>query len=378
MKFFNWSFGASAEVGQSEIESIFPLGVPSADFIKSDILQTYTKILTDTMERTHGLNEKFDPLLWDNCVQSESSSAAGLITMLAKAMTDKTDLFIVYVPSVQIVRKATNEEEEVIRADYKKTGESSKGVFVSFKKYQRTDMLQIYSSFEYCVLASLNKTLNVSKAVQLKISDLRGGVALSDATVARDQAKSIATALRNGNDVLMDVKDQIETAKPDTEATEKAITFLDAKRAFILGMPLSYISGEQTGGIGTTGEADMRAVERGLKQYYVSIIRPVLDAIFGASTEFKSEDFRTMTTALEALKAFDLVSEDNMSREAKQEIVARLFNLDPEEEQQNIEQDAAQAQKDAANGDQVLAQKDAAKNSTTQDAGKARKAKLDS
>lgn len=333
-----FSFGTAKTCTESEIKEIFPLALSKGDFVKSDILHTYLKILTDTVERTHGLKEELQPSLWDNCLQNEAS--LGLVSLLAEAMTAKADLFLVYLPSVKILRKATSEEEKQIREDYKATGESKVGVFISFKKYRRTEMLEIYSAFEYCVLSSLNKTLNISKAVQVKINELRGSVSLSDSTVAVNQAKAIAEALRNGNDILIDQKDSIETATPDTSSSEKAIDFLDAKRAFVLGLPLAYISGEQTGGIGSSGENDMRAVERGLKQYFVSIIQPVLKALFGAEVEFKSQDFRQMTTALEVLKTFDLVSDENMSKESKQEIIARVFDLDPEEEQKQIEAEA--------------------------------------
>lgn len=332
---FSFGFKSQKELSDSELPEIFPLSLTVDTFIKSDLLSTYLKILTDVIERTHGLKPEYENSLWDNCLQSEANE--GLVTLLAQAMTDKADLFLVYVPSVKVLRKANVTEQEQIRADYKKTGESKVGVYVSFKKYRRTEMLEIYSRFEYCVLSSLNKSLNISKAVQVKINELRSSVSLADSGVAVEQAKSIAQALRNGNDVLLDKNDEITTATPDTSSTEKAIVFLDAKRAFILGLPMAYISGEQTGGIGASGENDMRAVERGLKQYFVSIIQPVLKALFQAETEFKSQDFRQMTTALEVLKTFDLVSDENMSKESKQEIIARVFDLDPEQEQKQIE-----------------------------------------
>lgn len=344
---FGWLGKSSGEIGQSALKEIFPLSLQSADFVKADILSTYLKILTDTVERTHGLSKKYEPLLWDNCVQTEANE--GLVHLLARAMVDKADLFLVFTPSVGVLRKATFEEQEKIRKDYKDKGESALGVFISFKHYKRTDMLLIYSNLEYCILSSLHKTLNISKAVQVKVNDLRSSVALADAEVARSQAQSIAAALRDGNDVLLDKEDEITTATPETSATEKAISFLDAKRAYLLGLPMSYISGIQTSGLNSTGEADTMAVERGLKQYFVSIVQPTIKALFKEETEFKSQDFRQMGTALEVLKTFELTSNEIMSTEAKKEIIARVFDLDPDEEEKNLEADAKQAEEDAAN-----------------------------
>ncbi len=359
MSMFSWAFKSNKELSDAEIPALFTLPLAADVFIKSDILNTYSKILTDVAERSHGLSETQEPLLWDSCVQTKTNE--GLITLLAEAMTHKRDLFLVYSKSVGVIRKATADEERQIKADYEKTGESPLGVFISFKGYRRTEMLQIYSSFEYCVLASLNKTLNVAKSVQFKISDLRQSVSLADAGIAKEQAKSIAEAMRNGNDVLLDAKDAVTTATPDMSATEKAMQFLAAKKAFILGLPLSYVEGEQTPGIGSTGEADMRAVERGLRQYFVSIIQPVFKVVFGVECEFKSQDFRQMTTALETLKAFELTSDDYLSKESKRNVTARVFDLDPEKEKKALETEQKEkananvSQETVLNGAQVTA-----------------------
>lgn len=338
---FSFGFKSQKELAASEIEEIFPLALKKEDFVKSDILHTYSKILTDVIERTHGLKEEFKNSLWDNCLQNESSK--GLVTLLAEAMTNKTDLFLVYKAlgkSTSVLRLANDEEQKQIREDYKKSGESKVGIYVSFKKYRRTEMLEIYSAFEHCVLGSLNKTLNISDSLQIKINELRASTSLADSGVAIAQAQSIAEALRNGNDVLLDKNDEIVTAAPDVSASENSTEFLDAKRAFILDLPLSYITGAQTPGMGSSGENDMRAVERGLRQYFVSIIQPVLKALWGAEVEFKSQDFRQMTTALEVLKAFELSSDTElMSLEAKQEIIARVFDLDPDKERKAIEKE---------------------------------------
>ena len=337
MGFFSFLFTRSSEISGSEIPEIFPISLKQNDFTFTDLLSTYTKILTDAMERTHGLPAPLHPLLWDSCVQSEANE--GLISLLACAMVKQSDLFLVYSKSTKVLRKATPEEEEQIKKDYKERAESSVGVFISFKKYIKTEILLVYSGFEFCVLSSLNKSLNVAKAVQIKVNELRTSVSLNDSAIAKEQARSIACALSKGNDVMLDAKDTIETADVDTEPTENAVNFLDEKKAFILGLPVSYLSGEQTSGIGATGEADTKAVERGLKPYWFSILRPVIKALFGKDTEFKTHDFRQINSALETLKTFDLCSNDFLSSESKQEIMARMFELDADEESKKIEKE---------------------------------------
>lgn len=315
----------------TEIPDLFPIGIKEADFVMIDVVNIYAKILTDALERTQGIKEELLPLFWDNCVQSESSM--GIISLLAAAMANKDDLFLVYAKVEKIVRKATAEEKRVIEADYKREAKSSVGIYVSFECFDRTDMVMLYASLEYCVIASLNKTMNLSKAMQIKIGDLRGSVALNDKGAAESQVKSISDALSKGRDVYMDAKDKIELLTPDVASTEKSMEFIQAKRAFWLGLPTSYLTGEQTAGIGSTGEADMRAVERGLKSYYFSVLKPTIDALFEIKTNFKSQDFRLIDSGLEALKTFALIDDAYMSADQKKKIISKLFDLGEEEDQ---------------------------------------------
>lgn len=333
MGFFDFAFRTNRLLADNELPNIFPLPLLKEVFIRSDIEHTYIKILTDVIDRTHGIPESVKPSLWDNCLQNEAS--LGLVTLLAKAMTKKQDLYLVFKDDV--LRKATQAEEQQIREDYKKLGESKVGVYVSFKNYRRTEMLEIYSALEYCILGSLNKTVNISNALQVKVSELRASVSLQDENVASEQARSIARALERGSGVMLDKNDEIALANPDTTATEKSIQFLDAKRAFILDMPLAYIVGEQTSGMNANGQADAKAVERGLRQYFVSIIRPVVKALYGVEVEFKTQDFSQVLMALEVLKTFELVSDSYLSAETKREITARVLDIDAEEEEKRLE-----------------------------------------
>jgi hypothetical protein len=310
----------------SELPDIYPIDIDFDFFVSNDLISIFSKILTDCAERTQGLTEKHLPMLWDNCLASEA--AKGLISLLSESMAGKKDLFIVYNKSVDVIRMATQSEIAQIKADYNAKGYSDIGVYISFKNFNKTDMIKIYSSMEYSVLNSLNKTMNLAQAIQFKMSKMRESVGAIDSAAIISQARSIANSLKNGHSVLLDGEDQIITSKPDMESTKQAIEFLDAKRAFYLDMPLSYITGEQTGGIGSTGENDSRAVERGLKHYYVSILKPVIEALFGITTTFKSHDFRQITSALEAVKTFELIGNDMLSQDSKRLIIEKLFDIE--------------------------------------------------
>lgn len=329
-----FGFRTISQSGNNELPEIFPLSINSELFVDTDVKNVYSRILTDCIDRTQGIPDDIYPLLWDNFIQNESPY--GLISLLACAMTEKDQMFLVYIPSLGVLRTATPQEEDVIKNAYKtgkeatgpfSDGKSGRGIFISFENYRRTDMVKVYSAMEYCVVSSLNKMANLSKAIQFKMSDMRGSTALIDSSVVISQAILIAQALRNGRDVMIDKQDEIFTNAPDISAIKESIAFLDSKKAFYYGLPLSYINGEQTPGIGSTGEADTRAIERGLKNYFISILKPIIEDLFALKISFKSNDFRQINSALEAIKTFDLVSDAFISQQNKKMIIDKLFDL---------------------------------------------------
>lgn len=322
-------FGFSSSSSSDELPEIYPLPIGRDRFTDVDVLNIYTKILTDVAERTHGLSEDESRVLWDNCLQSETR--AGLITLLAEAMSKQSELFLVYDKSTKVLRRAEPSEVEQIRADYIKQAESSIGVYVSFKNYARTEMVRLYSTLEHCTVSSLYKSMNLAKATQVKLSDLRKSTAAIDSADVKAQASKIATALAAGKDVMIDAEDTIENAKPDLTSAQTSIEFIAQKLGFYLDMPASYITGQAPKGLGDSGEGDARSVERGLKNYFVSIMQPVLKALFGKSVKFKSQDYRQINTTLEVLKTFEITSGELLSEDNKRMIINKMLGLDPDE-----------------------------------------------
>jgi hypothetical protein len=163
--------------------------------------------------------------------------------MVSKAMAEKKTSSWSSRRGSRSFGKPTRKSRRTIRADYaRRSAKSSTGVFVSFSQWRRSDMIKFYLALSYCTASSLWKTMNLSKAIQLKFADLRKSVSATDSEDVKAQALLIATALGKGNPVMLDAKDLVETATPDLKATQEAVDFVDAKLAFYLGLPDSYLS----------------------------------------------------------------------------------------------------------------------------------------
>ncbi len=334
MSWFNFLGSGTTD---DKLPDIFPIPILQKDFVKIDVQNIYTRILTDVLERTQGISEKNKPMLWDNCLASEAKD--GLVTLVAEAMSDKKELYLVFKPALSVVRKATSEEQVAIQAAYKVKAEpvsmagGGTGLYVTFKNYVKSDMVKFYSALEYCSVGGLWKQANISKSIQIKINELRAGVSLGDAAAAKVQAKAMADGMAEGRDILTDAKDIIESLSPDMTATDATLNLIAKKQSFYLGLPASYFSGVQaTSGLSDTGKADSKATERGLKGYYFSVIKPIIEGLFGNTTKFKSEDAEGIDSALKTLETMDRTSEAYLSVENKTLVVNRAFGLDEDEE----------------------------------------------
>lgn len=320
-----FGFGSSAQTPQAELPKLFPLPIEQGAFVDVDVENIFTRILTAVLERTEGIPEDDQALLWDNCVASETSD--GLVTLLAKAMSNKGDLFLVYDRALKLIRKADQKETQQIKNDYQSKGESSIGVYITFRNYKKADMVRLYSALEYFTIGGLWKQANLSKALQVKIADLRKSVGAMDAGAIEKQAVAIAEALKKGHDVMIDKDDILELLKIDISATQASVDFIAKKLSFYLGLPASWITGESKNSMGDTGEGDARAVERGLKTYFFAIIKPVCEALFDKKLTFKSEDFRAISSAMDTLRTFEATSDELISQDNKRGILNKMLGL---------------------------------------------------
>ena len=323
MALFGFNFGSSKET--MNLPQIMPLSIRDKDFIQLDCETIYKRILTDVLERTDGLSEDEQDLLWDNCLANEKAN--GLVSLLAKAMVNRSELFLVYNPGLKILRKAELAEVTQIRADYLEKGESTAGVFISFKEFMQADMMKLYSALEHCGVASFWKSMNLSKALQIKIKELRSSTGFTDSADIKAQAVEIAKALASGLDIYIDADDVLELLKPDLTATTSAMDLIAQKRSFYLGLPASYITGESSKGIGDQGVGDAKKVEQGLKGYFFSIIKPVTKAIFNKSISFTTDDFDLIKSSMDVYKTFTLTDEEYVSKINKQKILNRMMGL---------------------------------------------------
>ncbi len=286
--FFGNFFGAS-ESTEERLVAPFNMSLCQKDFVKIKTTVLFKKILHRCYALSAGAKDE-DKIasLFDSL--ERSGAQRGLISLLAHAMTYKEQMAIVY--DTGVARKATEAEKEAIEKDYKAAAKSSKGILVDFRKYWLSDLVAVYMAMIYDILVSMNTQVGLAKALQLKMSSLRGTVAANGKEEPIKQAKEINEALKAGNSVLMDKNDIVETLTLNADSVEKAFNFVCSLLAADLGVSLSFITGVLTTGMSATGEADSNADEYGFQDFFNSIFKPTCDRLYGWTLRFVSDDWR--------------------------------------------------------------------------------------
>lgn len=318
-------FGNQNNTPTNELINIFPLALDKDEFIRQDILAIYKAILTDTLERTYGIKDDQEQLLWDNCV--EGTSKKGLVTMISEAMFNMGSVYVVWDRATNILREANQTERVEMDTIYKSGAKPKNKVALNFSNLTVTKMLMVYSELDYRTNCSINKALGIAATIQLKLHELRSSVGLNDSEITIEQAQAIAKAMSEGRDIAIDAQDIIELANPNMEPAQKALELNAQKKSLYLKLPASYITGLTPSSISDTGEREAKAVERGLKRWFFSIVKPTVEALFGVSVSYKSEDFYGLQTALGALTTFEMTSNDYISGENKLRMINSLFGL---------------------------------------------------
>lgn len=278
--------------------------------------EIFRKIMTDCFDHAADFPKDKISALWDSVVSTQASQ--GLISVLAQAMTKRSKIYVVF--DHGYVRKATENERKEIDLD----PSGKKGVCLDFTHFHRAQIVLALAGLVEMLLLSANTSLNVSKSVLLKVAALRENVANANAEDVIKQAKDIAQGLKDGKGALLDGADMVEMPQYDTAPMEAALDVLYGLMSFITGMPRAYISGELTGGLNNSGEADETAIENGLAFYFHSIFNPVCKALLGCNDlVFKTSDWRKLAQVANLLPIVE--TSDAIGQETKEKLYKELF-----------------------------------------------------
>lgn len=272
----------------TDLPAPYMLTVDAAAFIHFKVKWLYEKILKRCYALSSGLDEDKARALFDSVELGDAT--VGLIGLVARALTDKTELILVN--DAGIVRVAEFNEAEEIKKDYAARGRSEKGVYLNFAKYTLTDILKCYMALVFEILKAERVNVGLAQALQVKINRMRETISTSNADDPMKQAKNIVDALKGGKSVAIDAGDVIQTTDLQTQAVKDALLMVYGMLASDLGVSLSFVCGELTSGLSVSGEANANFDESGIRDFFITVFKPIVDKLFGVSLRFKTDNWR--------------------------------------------------------------------------------------
>jgi hypothetical protein len=306
----------------TDLASPYKLQVDEKIFIDFNTSLLYQKILKRCYAKSLNFPEEAALNLWDSVELSNAQH--GTISLISDAMTKKQELILVN--DAGIVRVATSEEAQEIKKDYADGKTSKKGVYMNFQKYTMTDIIKVYMSLIYDIMGGAKTNLGLTKALQIKIADLRKTIATSSSEDTVSQAKAIAGALKDGKSVGIDAGDSIVTTELQTQPIIDGLKLVYGCLASILGVSTSFICGELTSGMAVTGEADVNANEDGIKDFFNSVFKPIHDKLFDIKLKFKSDNWRKIKEFSSIIPYIE--SSMYLDEGKKKELINGIFGVD--------------------------------------------------
>ena len=319
--------GGVRVIGQStDLVAPWCLELKRAKYVELKLMSLMQRILTDCYRfSTKIANEDKENSLWDSVVYKEAQY--GLISWLSYLIANKKNEYLVY--DSGIIRKALIDERKKIDEEYK-TGktENRTGVIVDFRNYAIGRLLRHYFNRMYTLEEANENSIALGGSVQFKVSELRKkiGVQESKSEAIRDAAGDVLKSASNGIPVVIDAQDSLEQtdSSKNVAVTDESKDQIYQEMAALLGCMPSYISGinEKTTGSGYSYERLDGRNEDCIKNFWISIFEPVVDALLGEKIKFVSQKWQQIKENLGSISMVEGLS--SIPLDIKASIIAKL------------------------------------------------------
>ena len=305
-------FGINKEknlIQKDNLSLSFNLSLKETEFVDYMVSDLYQSILTMCFDKIifpdaeKDFKDKITPSFYDNL--SVEGINKGIIKNLAYGIVQNQKVFLVNASAGDniIVRQGTQEE---LQKYEKEQGNIKNQIQMDFTKYNQSKVLKLFYSMIYWIIRATNTNVKISNSVLVKIAKLRELVAKEDAEEVIKQAKEINDAIKRGNSIVADKDDTMERLEINSQATKDALDVAFSLVSGLIKMPLSFVNGELTTGLTQTGDSDNLAIERGLKNYYYTILKPCTEKLFDTKIRFTSDNTAKLKTLIGILPQLEL------------------------------------------------------------------------
>lgn len=332
--FFKNNTAAPRTAEETILARPYKLSICERDFIQTRTVVLFEKILKRCYHKTGGITEKEANNIALSVFLSVENGAQknGTIPLVAQAMASRQKIYLVYDAKIALARKATAEEQQELSTQYADNNNALgtlksglRGMILDFTNYKLASLVRCYMGLIYAVMDSANTQVNLARSLQIKINKLRDNISVLTSDDAIKQASGINNALKEGRSVLLDNLDNVIQTAINADSIKQALTIFYSALASDLGLSVSFVSGELTSGMSATGDADINYEEDGIKDFWVSIWRPICIRLYNQTkVKFITDRWRNIGAKLQNLVYVE--NSDLYTLEQKQEFAQSILN----------------------------------------------------
>ncbi len=316
------------------------LNAQEADFVRQAIKALYKRILWSVINTVDAGSDKNKSNLNRTCADNytvRGEDRYGLIHYIAEAMVNKR-IIILEKEKASIIEglEFFNFTAESKGATWEEDEDNKTRLILDFTKYELTDTLTMYYSLLFSALEGAGKGIKITQALILKINELTKLMSTErNVEQLEAQLKQLDESVRAGRLAYVDAGSSVDFPVFSIEPSEKAIEFIYGAIANVIGYPISFITGKDTGSsLGDTGEAERKRIRRANQHFFLELVLPILERVYLRTFELYVE----IENAENMAEMFALMRDDTyLTHAAKTRTLANMFGFKaddflPEEE----------------------------------------------
>jgi hypothetical protein len=205
---------------------------------------------------------------------------------------------------------------------------------IDFRKFHQSKLVESSYIMMFNALNSASKGMLINQGMLLKIAGLT--TQKSEDRVIKDleeQLTKIDDSIKKGRVAYVDADSSAEFFNFDVKATSESVDFIYSQLANITGYPVSWINGVGGSSMSDTGESDRKQIRRANEYYFVHLLLPILEQVFGSpdnavfSLKPEMENLTNLPSILSALE----MSEGLLTFDAKKKTMMEAFGYKEED-----------------------------------------------
>jgi hypothetical protein len=242
----------------------------------------------------------------------------GLISILVNSLLENNPVILEYHKSVNTITSENYNANNFVVNDLK----PNSCIADYGQKQSEVKLLSYYAGTIYNTYRSIENKIQVSNAIVVIFKQLSDKISYVERESLRKQLQEFRKAVESGGIAYLDSA-KLQYGIADVGNETKVQEANKENIANALNLPLNFLFGTTTQGLGTRHEEDSLSLDRTMRKNFVSLWQPIVEKLFHIKISYAIDKYRLSETHKSFL---DWVETSGMiDEQSKKEITANIL-----------------------------------------------------